>query len=224
MELAKIQIGEGGQRAEDTRAVLGHVLDVVLRLLHPVTPFVTEALWTALTGRESIVTADWPAAVGREADAGAAQRIEDVQKLVTEVRRFRYDQGLKPGQRVKARFAGLDDAHLTAHEPAVRTLTRLDTPADAFTGSAALEVGLSSCVVTVELDMLGAVDVAAERKRLSKDLAAAEKDLKASKAKLANPEFTAKAPAEVVAKIQARRQAAAADIERLTARLATLPA
>jgi valyl-tRNA synthetase len=79
VELAKVQLAEGGHRAETTRAVLGQVLDVVLRLLHPVVPFVTETLWSVLTGCESIVVAPWPTSQGRAADADAARRVEDVQ-------------------------------------------------------------------------------------------------------------------------------------------------
>jgi valyl-tRNA synthetase len=223
LELAKIQLSEGGARAESTRAVLGHVLDIVLRLLHPVTPFVTETLWTALTSRESIVVADWPTATGQIADTGAAQRIEDVRKLVTEIRRFRAAQGLKPTQHVATRFHGAETADLGEHEAAVRTLTRLDAPPESFTASASLEVSLTGGIVTVELNMLGAVDLAAERKRLAKDLAAAEKDLAACDAKLNNPAFTDKAPADDEAKTQARRDAGVAKIARITARLEALP-
>jgi valyl-tRNA synthetase len=222
LELAKVQLSEGGQRAESTRTVLGHVLDVVLRLLHPVMPFVTETLWTALTSRESIVAADWPTATGQISDTGAAQRIEDVQKLVTEIRRFRADQGLKPSQRVVARLLGADTANLGAHDAAVRTLTRLDAPPESFTASASLEVSLAGGIVTVELDMLDAVDLAAERKRLAKDLAAAEKDLAACSAKLSNPAFTDRASADVVAKTQARRDITVAEIARIIARLEVL--
>ncbi|MBY8853305.1 class I tRNA ligase family protein, partial [Saccharothrix sp. MB29] len=68
LELAKVQLAEGGARAEATQAVLGHVLEVVLRLLHPLTPFITETLWTTLTGRESVVVAEWPAPSGVERD------------------------------------------------------------------------------------------------------------------------------------------------------------
>jgi len=143
--------------------------------------------------------------------------------MVTEIRRFRSDQGLKPVQRVTVRLAGLDAAGLAAHEASVRVLTRLDGAPESFTASASLEVGLTGGVVTVELDMLDAVDVAAERERLAKGLSAAEKDLKASDAKLGNPEFMIKAPAEVVAKIRTRRQTAAEDIKRITTRLTALP-
>jgi valyl-tRNA synthetase len=73
------------------------------------------------------------------------------------------------------------------------------------------------------LDLSDAVDVTAERKRLQKDLAVAEKELAQTEGKLGNQSFTAKAPANVVDGIKARRQTAAADIERITGRLAALP-
>ncbi|MQA60900.1 MAG: valine--tRNA ligase [Actinophytocola sp.] len=223
LELAKVQLAEGGERAESTRAVLGHVLDIVLRLLHPVAPFVTDALWKALTGKESVVIAEWPAAAGHQPDADAARRIADVQKLVTEVRRFRSDQGLKPGQKVSARVSGAGFDAVARHEPAVRALAKFTDAGDEFSASASLEVGLAAGVVNVELDLSGTVDVAAERKRLDKDLAAARKELEQTCKKLGNPAFLEKAPDAVVDKIRARQAAAESDIERITARLATLP-
>jgi valyl-tRNA synthetase len=223
LEMAKVQIAEGGVRADATRAVLGHVFDRVLRLLHPLIPFVTERLWTTLTGGESLVVAQWPTATGQQADKIAAERVAGVQKLVTEVRRFRSDQGVKPGQRVPARLSGVDAAGLTELATAVRSMARLAEPGDGFTAGASLEVALAGATVHVELDLSGTVDVAAERKRLAKDLAAAEKELAGTDAKLNNANFTDKAPAEVVAKIKARRETAAADIERITARLERLP-
>ncbi|SER66276.1 valine--tRNA ligase [Actinokineospora terrae] len=224
LELTKVQIAEGGARAEATRAVLGHVLDTVLRLLHPITPFITEVLWKALTGKESIVVTEWPTASGSAADADATRRVEGVQKLITEIRRFRADQGVKPSQRVATRLSGVDEAGLTALVGAVTSLARLDVPGEDFTASASLEVSLAGGSVTVELDLSGAIDVAAERKRLTKDLTVAEKELAQCEAKLGNSKFTDKAPADVVAKIQTRRDAAQAEIARVQARLAALPA
>ncbi|MFB9909313.1 valine--tRNA ligase [Allokutzneria oryzae] len=222
LELAKVQLADPVQ-AEPTRAVLGHVLDTVLRLLHPVAPFISEQLWTTLTGNESLVVAPWPRPSGLAKDLGSAERIASVQKLVTEIRRFRSDQGLKPGQKVAARLVGMDAAGLGGMEPALRSLVRLTEPGESFAVSASFELGLPSGTVTVELDLSGAIDVAAERKRLAKDLAVAEKEYAGTDAKLNNPKFTDKAPAEVVEKIRARREAAQADIDRITARLATLP-
>jgi len=222
LELAKVQLADAGERADATRAVLGHVLDALLRLLHPVIPFVTEVLWTSLTGKESVVIAPWPGVSGAARDTGAARRVEGVQRLVTEIRRFRSDQGLKPGQRVPARLSGMDSAGLVGHEPAVTTLARLEAPADGFSASASLEVALPDGTVVVELDLSGTVDLEAERKRLAKDLAAAEKELAQTESKLGNPQFADRAPAEVVAKIKARRELAAAEIQRIGARLDAL--
>jgi len=219
LELAKVQIAEGGERADATRAVLGHVFDTVLRLLHPLIPFVTERLWTTLTGGESLVIADWPKPAGGAVDKDAARRIAAVQKLVTEVRRFRSDQGVKPGQRVPARLSGVDAVGLSALTPAVASLARLEQPGESFTASASIEVSLADGNVHVELDLSGTVDLAAERKRLEKDLAVAQKELTGCDAKLGNPNFTDKAPAEVVGKITKRRDVAAAEIERITKRL-----
>ncbi|MDA3646506.1 valine--tRNA ligase [Saccharopolyspora indica] len=223
LELTKVQLDAGGDRAERTREVLGHVLDVLLRLLHPTIPFITETLWTALTGRESVVVAEWPKPSGAVADEAAAQRIAAVQKLITEIRRFRSDQGLKPGQRVAAKLGGAVELGLAEHVPAVRSLARITEPADGFTSSASIEVGLTGGNVAVELDLSGAVDIAAERKRLEKDLAAAEKELTGTDKKLTNPAFLDKAPAEVVDKIKARREAAQIEIDRIKARLDGLP-
>ena len=225
LELAKVQLA--GDRAEHTRAVLGHVLDTVLRLLHPITPFVTERLWRALTGGESLMIAAWPERgyPGEGyADAGADARVADVQKLVTEVRRFRSDQGLKPGQQVATRLSGAGFEAIAGHEDAVRSLAKLTVPADSFAATTSFEVGLDHGTAVVELDLSGAIDVAAERARLDKDLAAARKELEQTEAKLANENFVNKAPADVVDKIKARREAAEADIDRLNSRLATLPA
>ncbi|HWD05504.1 MAG TPA: valine--tRNA ligase [Amycolatopsis sp.] len=225
LELAKVQLYQGAEaRVETTRSVLGHVLDTVLRMLHPFIPFITEKLWTALTGGESLVIAAWPAAPAGYADAGADARIADVQKLVTEIRRFRADQGLKPGQKVATRLAGAGFETVAGHEDAIRSLVRLTEPTPEFSASAALEVALAGGLVTVELDLSGTIDVAAERKRLQKDLGVAKKELTQTEGKLANESFIAKAPEQVIEKIKLRRTTAAADIERIEARLAALPA
>ena len=222
LELAKPQLASAGA-AEGTRAVLGHVLDVLVRLLHPVSPFLTEALYQALTGAETVVTAPWPTAVGIPVDTGAARRIADLQTLVTDVRRFRTEQRVPDKRRVAARLVGLDEAGLGAHRGAIGALVRLDEPAAEFTPTAAVEVALSGGTVVVELDTSGAIDVAAERSRLGRDLAAAQKELDQAAKKLDNPAFVAKAPAHVVDDIRGRQAKATADLERITARLEALP-
>jgi valyl-tRNA synthetase len=220
VELSKPVLAEGGARAEHSRRVLGYVLDQLLRLLHPIIPFVTDELWTALTGGESVVIAGWPAAgVAWRHDAAEAE-VGMLQRVVTEIRRFRADQGLRPTQRVAARLAGLAGAGIAAHEPLVRSLVRLDEPAGGFATTGTLTV---TGGVTVELDTRGAIDVAAERARLEKDRAAAEKEAAQCRAKLGNQGFVAKAPEQVVAKTTQRLAVAEAELERIAAALAALP-
>lgn len=227
LEIAKVQIPREGTSAqgENTQKVLGHVLDALLRLLHPAMPFVTEVLWQALTDRTSIVVASWPTAAdtngGVAVDADAARRIGDVEKLVTEVRRFRADQGVKPSQKVPARldFVACDLQDL---EDSVRSLVRIEQPEDDFAASASLEIRLSQATITVELDTSGTVDVAAERKRLEKDLANAQKELETTAKKLGNEAFLSKAPDAVVDKIRGRAQIAQEEVERINKRLEEL--
>jgi len=218
LELAKPALNGDDQAAADrTRRVLGHVLDQLLRLIHPLMPFVTEELWTALTGGESVMIARWPS--GREPEDEAAEaEIESLMRLVTAVRRFRADQGLRPTQSVPALFTGIDRTPLAIHERSIRSLLRLTSPGDAFRHNASVEAE----GITVELDTSSGIDVAAERRRLEKDLAAAVADAEVSERKLANSAFVDKAPAEVVAKSRDRLAAAQAEIARLTERLASL--
>ena len=217
VELSKVQLND--ERAEATRRVLGEVLDTLLRLLHPVTPFVTEELWTSLTGEQTLVLAEWPSADQARLDKDATEIVESLQRLVTEVRRFRADQGLKPGQKVAAALS-FDGSPLAGHEEGIRSLLRLTAPGDAFSATASLPVE----GVTVQLDTAGAIDVAAERKRLEKDLAVARKEVEQTNKKLGNEAFMAKAPEAVVAKNRDRLAQAEADIRRLEAQLAALPA
>ncbi|MDF6021153.1 valine--tRNA ligase [Streptomyces sp. JH34] len=217
VELSKTTFFAEGEQAKVSARVLGEVLDVTLRLLHPVVPFVTETLWTTLTGGESLVVADWPNDSGFR-DQGAEREIELVQQVVTEVRRFRSDQGLQPGQKVPAALT-LDGTALAPHEAAIRQLLRLQPAGDGFHATASLPVAGA----TVALDLSGTIDVAAERKRLTKDLEAAKKEIVQANGKLGNEAFLAKAPDNVVDKIRGRLAKADADIERISTQLANLP-
>jgi valyl-tRNA synthetase len=214
IELAKLSLS--GESGADTRRVLGEVLDTLLRLLHPMIPFVTEALWTALTRGESLVIATWPSADPARADAAAEAHVAALRQVVTEVRRFRSDQGVKPAQRVPARLV---DAS-SEMERSIRALLRLDEASAEFVATASLTTAAG---VGIELDLSGAIDVAAERARLTKDRNAAEKEQAANAGKLGNPAFTDKAPEPVVAKVRERLAAAEAELARIDAALAALP-
>jgi valyl-tRNA synthetase len=210
--------------------VLGFVLDRLLRLLHPVMPFVTDELWAALTGGQSVLAAAWPGrrAAGGEggpdslaafADPAAEAEIGALMRVVTEVRRFRSDQGLRPTQPVPAVLAGIEATPLAPHEARIRALLRLTQPAADFAPTASVQAE----GVTVRLDTAATIDVAAERRRLAKDLAAARTEADAAERKLATPSFIERAPAAVVAKSRDRLTAARADIARIEARLSALP-
>jgi valyl-tRNA synthetase len=219
VELSKPVLAAGGAEADKTRRVLGHVLDQLLRLLHPVIPFVTEELWTVLTGAETLMTAAWPVPDPARIDDAAEEELSALQKVVTEVRRFRSDQGLRPGQRVNAALTGLGNVGIDTHETLIRSLARLDAPGPEFATTATLAV---TGGITVDLDTRGTIDVAAERARLEKDRAAAEKEAAQTRAKLDNEAFVSKAPEAVVAKIKDRLATAEADLVRITAALKAL--
>ncbi len=220
--------GPADAGAQATRRVLGEVLDRLLRLIHPLLPFVTEELWTALTGGESVVIARWPGQLadgadgqlaGLPSDPAAETEMAALMRLVTEVRRFRSDQGLRPAQQVPARLAGIGGTALAPHEDRIRTLLRLAEPGPDFAPTAALHAE----GVAIELDTIAGLDVEAERKRLAKDLTAARAEIEAMERKLSNPAFVDRAPADVVAKNRDRLAAAQQDAARLADRIAALP-
>ena len=217
LELSKASFANGGEGAEVSKRVLGHVLDQLLRLMHPVMPFITEELWCSFTGGETLVNATWPKANPELRDENSKAIVAKLQDLVTEIRRFRNDQGIKTSAKVGANFIGLESAGLENYVAAVRQVCRIEPITG--TASAKIEVGK----VIIEFDLTGAIDVVAERARLTKDLATAEKDRQTAKVKLDNEGFMAKAPMEVVQEIRARLAETTADIESITAQLAALP-
>jgi valyl-tRNA synthetase len=212
LELSKASFQAG---SADSKRVLGHVIDQLMRLMHPVMPFLTEELWCTFTNGETLVTSNWPKANPSERDENSKKIVAGLQELVTEIRRFRNDQGIKTSAKVAAAFNNLGE--LAPFENAIRTVCRLESMTG--TASAQIEVGSAK----VDFDLTGAVDVAAERARLTKDLAQAEKDLQTAKVKLDNEGFMAKAPIEVVQEIRQRLTETTADIERISAQLASLP-
>ena len=218
LELTKSAFARGGTDAADTQRVLGHVLDQLLRLMHPVMPFITEELWCNLTGKETLVTAAWPKFDPAQRDESSLIAVSKVQEIITEIRRFRNDQGIKTSARIVARFNGMDEVGLSSYEDAIRFIVRCDKEDGNFTSK------IDVAGVTIEFDLSGAIDIKAERARLTKDLAAAEKDRNTAKIKIDNEGFMAKAPMEVVQEIRQRLADTTADIERITAALAALPA
>lgn len=213
LELSKESFSSGD--AATTQRVLGFVLDQLLRLMHPVMPFITESMWMALTGGESLVIAQWPVAQADHVDKKSEKLIVELQEIITDVRRFRNDQGIKTSQKIPARFTA--PSHIDEYAPAMAFVLRLQL--GEITPTAHCEVGN----VKVEFDLTGSIDVVAERSRLEKDLATAEKDKQTAEVKLNNQGFMAKAPDSVVVEIRERLEKTTADIERINAQLSKLP-
>ena len=213
LELSKETFASGNSEA--TKRVLGHVLDQLLKLMHPVMPFITEELWTSFTGGESLVISQWPVADASHLDKKSEKLVVELQSIITEVRRFRNDQGIKTTQKVPGRF--IAPADIATYAPAMAFVLKMESVD--FTASASFEIGS----VKVEFDLTGTIDVGAERARLTKDLATAQKDLQTAQVKLSNEGFMAKAPENVVVEIKERLVTTSADIERISAQLAALP-
>jgi valyl-tRNA synthetase len=218
LELVKESFAKGGEQADRSRRVLGHVLDQLLRLMHPSMPFITETIWCELTGGESLVIANWPAVRKAAPDVAADKVVGDMQVLITEIRRFRSEQGIKTSAKISAQISGLS-GDLLNYEDAIRFLVRLDKPASDFKESARIEIGQFS----IAFDLRGAIDVKAERARLSKDLENIKKDLQSAVVKLENENFMAKAPMEVVNEIRERMEFCESEITRINTLLAALP-
>jgi valyl-tRNA synthetase len=213
LELSKEAFASGN--AEGTKRVLGYVLDQLFRLMHPVMPFITEQMWTTLTGGESLVVAQWPVANAAHLDKKAEALVSQLQEIITEVRRFRNDQGIKTSLKIPGRIVATGD--IAKYASAVAFVVRMEL--GDITPSAKCE----AAGVTIEFDLTGSIDVVAERARLEKDLATASKDKQTAEVKLNNEGFMAKAPENVLVEIRERLAKTTSDIERITAALAALP-
>ncbi len=183
------------------RAVAVQCFDTVLRLLHPIMPFITETLFRRLPGNtgRTIVTAPWPATRGAE-DTATEADFAFVQALVDGIRAIRADANVKPGQTVAASIAGLTPrarAAMDAERGMIMRLARLSSLDEAEPsgpgGFAVLPGGAS-----VFVGLAGAVDVAKECGRLGEELQRLERQLEGLTSKLANENFLAKAKPEVV--------------------------
>lgn len=229
LESVKVRVyGDDERAAADARAVLAAVLDQLLRLLHPVMPFVTETLWRALTGaeggRQSLAVAAWPTALtGRDEDAEKAFGV--VQDLVTEVRRFRSQNGLADSRRFPLTVATDATDLLAPHTDVVTSLAGLasiEFVAEADDDPSLARVLFGRGVGTTPL--AGLIDVEEELGRLRKELDGVEGQLRRIEGKLANEAFVDNAPAEVVQGERDRREAAEVRIGELREQIATLEA
>ncbi|WP_174301070.1 valine--tRNA ligase [Caulobacter sp. S45] len=228
LELAKpiLNGGEGRAKAE-TRATIAWVLDQALRLLHPVSPFITEELWeqTAEFGparQTLLIETPWPDLPAAWIDPAAEAEIDWLIALVTEVRSVRAEMNVPPSAKPPLTLIAPDAetrSRLARNRDRLCSLARLDTvrEADAAPPGAVLLGGVGAA-----LSVAGFIDLAAERARLEKGVASAEQDIARTAKKLANPDFIARAKPEVVEAERAKLAEAEATLARLKAGLARL--
>jgi valyl-tRNA synthetase len=208
----------------ETRAVASWVLDQIMVMLHPFMPFVTEELWHALGERETdLILARWPEPAAT-VDPAARDEVEWLIALVSGFRTAKNELGLAPGARLEAWLPEPSEATraiIAANGPAIDRLARLSaihfSPAPA---GAAMQVGAGDATLIAPLE--GLVDIAAEKARLEKALAASQKEAKALAGRLGNPAFVERARPEAVDKARADHAQHTAEAERLTAALARL--
>ncbi|MFN3298290.1 valine--tRNA ligase [Caldimonas sp.] len=210
LEIAKVQIATGdAARQRATRRTLIRVLETVLRLLHPITPFITEELWqkvAPVAGRKAagseafIVSAPYPVAQPERIDAQADAWMDKLKALVGACRNLRGEMGLSPAERVPLYALG-DAAFIEAAAPLLKALAKL-SDVKLFTDTAAFAEATKLAPVSVlgeaHLALHVEIDVAAERERLGKEVKRLEAEIAKASAKLGNESFVARAPAAVV--------------------------
>ena len=203
VEAVKPRVQQAGADGTTARAVLLHVFDESLRLLHPIVPFITEALWQRLPGRASgewLPLAAWPVARARSGDTDGAGDFERVREIVAGIRQIRGEYGIPPSQVIPAVLLGAADlaSTLEREQAFVERLGRAElSVADRAPAGAAAHVILRGGGELV-LPLEGIVDVSRERERVQTELAQLEKQLIALDARLGNAGFVAKAPVAVV--------------------------
>ena len=231
LELIKPVLGQmdapaTGAQADETRAVAGWVLDQILVLLHPFMPFITEELWSKLGARDyELIVGKWPELSGVDIDFDARDEIEWIIATVSAVRAAKNEIGVAPGQRLTAYVA--DSApvigqYLARGGGLLSRVGRLDIvyPGLAPGGVQALRIAVPQATLVIPLD--GVIDLDAERARLTKALAAAQKERDALAGRLNNASFVERAKPEAVEKARADHAGKAAEAERLGAALARL--
>ena len=227
LELIKPVLGEAEgpvPGATETRAVAGWVIDQMLVMLHPFMPFITEELWHALAPRDhDLIVARWPMADARAMDPAAAAEIDWTIQVVSEVRAARAELNVPPGAKLTAHIRDASEQTRGRLERQAAVLARLARIAavsfEPATGGAA-QVVVDEATFVLPLE--GVIDLAAERARLGKGIAVAEKERDALAKRLESPAFVERAKPDAVAKAREDHAARSAEADRLRAALARL--
>jgi len=201
LELLKpVFAGDDEDAKAEAQVCCGYVLDAIYTFLHPFMPFMTEELWAETAERDVILChAPWPKPATH--DDGAADEINWLVGLITELRSVRAEMNIKPGTFIPLIMAGANDvtkARLKTHAAALRQLGRVENielAEDAPKGSAQIVIGEA----TACLPLAGLIDLGEEKSRLEKELKKLDGEIKRLEGKLGNQRFVANAPAEIVA-------------------------
>jgi valyl-tRNA synthetase len=215
---------ERGTIDAESKVVAGWVLDQILVMLHPFMPFITEELWSKMGAREhELIVAKWPMADARALDPEAAKEIDWLIRLVSEIRAARTELNVPPGARlpIHVRDASAETAaRLQRQDAALARLARVDQAGGEVPAGGALQIVVDEATFVIPLGDV--VDLEAERVRLTKAIAAAEKERDGLAGRLGNAAFVEKAKPEAVEKTRADHAEKAAEAERLSAALARL--
>jgi valyl-tRNA synthetase len=237
LEMVKTRLrGEAGEESREVaRAVLVHVLDGTLRLLHPLVPFVTEHLWDRIPwprGVErprALPLAPWPRQEKERLDPAAEADFEALQELVTATRSLRKEYGVGEGAEVSLVLVGApDDFRRSVEAEALRLHQFARVGAVDFQASGTPRgrgVGATAVLrngTELFLPLEGLVDLEQERARLSKEIERLGGQLRGCEAKLSNENFTGRAPEEVVAKEREKADTFRQQRDTLAAKLASL--
>jgi valyl-tRNA synthetase len=205
---------------EETKRVAAWAFDQILVMLHPLMPFITEELWSANERPYELIVAKWPEP-NTQVEPYAKRELDWLVRLVGEIRSARTELNVPPSAKLHLFTADASEetaARLDRNHAMLSRLARLESiQLSAFTGTGAAQVVVDEATFALPLE--GVIDIAAERDRLTKALAAAEKERDSLAQRLANPNFTERAKPEAVEKARADHDAKAAEAERLRAAL-----
>ena len=229
LELIKPQMvgDERGVIDDESKAVAGWVLDQILVLLHPFMPFITEELWHAMADpahprEHDLIVSQWPMADARSLDPEASKEVDWLIRLVQEIRTARNELNVPPGARLPLHVRDANPAtlaRLARQAPALARLARVTHVEGEATGGAA-QVVVDEATFVLPLE--GVIDLDSERARLTKAIAAAEKERDALSGRLGNASFVERAKPEAVEKAKADHAEKAAEATRLQAALGRL--